>query len=40
MKKFSKDEGYLELENLEKIEVSRRKRPVIMDAMRRMYGDV
>ena len=40
MKKFSKDEGYLELENAEKIEVSRRKRPVIMDAMRRMYGDV
>lgn len=40
MKKFSKEEGFLELENSEKVEVSRRKRPVIMDAMRRMYGDL
>jgi two-component system LytT family response regulator len=40
MKKFSKEEGFLELENLERVEVSRRKRPVIMDAMRRMYGDL
>ncbi len=40
MKKFSKDEGFLELENSEKVEVSRRKRPVIMDAMRRMYGEL
>ncbi len=40
MKKFSKDEGFLELENAEKIEVSRRKRPVIMDAMRKMYGEL
>ena len=40
MKKFSKDEGFLELENAEKVEVSRRKRPVIMDAMRRMYGEL
>ncbi len=40
MKKFSKEEGFLELENQERVEVSRRKRPVIMDAMRRMYGDL
>jgi two-component system, LytTR family, response regulator len=40
MKKFSKDEGFLELENSEKVEVSRRKRPVIMDAMRKMYGEL
>jgi hypothetical protein len=40
MKKFAKEEGFLELENAERVEVSRRKRPVIMDAMRRMYGDM
>ena len=40
MKKFSKDDSFLELENSERVEVSRRKRPVIMDAMRRMYGDL
>lgn len=40
MKTFVKEDSYLVLENAEKVEVSRRKRPAIMDAVRRMYGEV
>jgi two-component system, LytTR family, response regulator len=40
MKTYIKEESYLVLENSEKVEVSRRKRPVIMDAVRRIFGDV
>lgn len=40
MKTYVKEDSYLVLENTEKVEVSRRKRPVIMEAVRRMYGEI
>jgi two-component system, LytTR family, response regulator len=40
MRTYVKEDSYLLLENAEKIEVSRRKRPIIMEAVRRMYGEV
>jgi two-component system, LytTR family, response regulator len=40
MRTYVKEDSYLLLENAEKIEVSRRKRPVIMEAVRRMYGEM
>jgi two-component system, LytTR family, response regulator len=40
MKTYVKEDSYLVLENAEKVEVSRRKRPVIMEAVRRMYGEM
>jgi two-component system, LytTR family, response regulator len=39
MKTFVKDDSYLVLENGDKVEVSRRKRPLIVEAMRRLFGD-